>query len=69
MDLEQLARETAEKMGQLKNYAYILSALNKATKEARQLTAETRQDLLNLLVSTDETVALHSKFTGRYRGI
>ena len=69
MDLEQLARETALKTvgdRDLMNLevatATILSALNKAVKE-------TRADLLELLASTDETVALHDKFTGKYRGI
>lgn len=40
----------------------ILSALNEAVKEVRE-------DTLRLLASTDETVALHSEFTGKYRGI
>ena len=75
MDLEQLARETAEGVKTVihnsimpdqnthdKVIAVILEALDEAVKE-------TQQDLLELLASTDETVALHSKFTGRYRGI
>ena len=82
MDLDQIARETAATIdNQVANMwisrelntlspderqkqfsKTILSALNKAVKE-------TRQDLLELLASTDETEALHSKFTGRYRGI
>ena len=68
MDLEQLARETADKVAMApiadieKSVQVVLSALNKAVKE-------TRADLLELLASTDETVALHSKFTGKYRGI
>ena len=40
----------------------VLSALNEAVKE-------TCEDMLRLLSSTDETVALHSEFTGKYRGI
>ena len=92
MDLEQLARETAEKIIELvgKNAvsevsviaqlqgglsaerqieSIISTALQSATQETRQLSAQTHQDLLELLVSTDETVALHSKFTAKYRGI
>ena len=42
--------------------ADILEALNEAVKE-------TCEDMLRLLSSTDETVALHSEFTGKYRGI
>lgn len=64
------ARKTAEKIdpnqNTLDNVTYltkiILSALDEAAKE-------TREDMLRLLSSTDETVALHSEFTGKYRGI
>lgn len=40
----------------------LLQMLNEAVKEVRE-------DMLRLLSSTDETVALHSEFTARYRGI
>ena len=73
MDLDQRATETArtiathplcdlEQLGEEYAARIILSALNKVVKE-------TREDLLELLASTDETVALHSKLTGKYRGI
>lgn len=68
MDLDQIATETANKVAMApiadieKSVQVVLSALNKVVKE-------TREDMLELLASTDETVALHSKFTGKYRGI
>lgn len=42
-------------------------ALSLAT-ESRPTTEETREDMLRLLSSTDEIVALHSEFTAKYRG-
>ncbi len=47
------------------DYADLLSQITDLNEVAK----ETREDLLKLLASTDETVALHSKFTAKYRGI
>ena len=66
MKLEELARKTAELLYHPVdvdlNKAIILSALQEAVKEHRQ-------DLLQLLDSTENTVALHSKLLLKYRGI
>ncbi len=82
---EELARKTAEEIGNeygsvialhydsigqskvAKSSVDVMAAI--ALKHINEAARECREDILRLLSSTDETVALHSEFTAKYRGV